>query len=402
MAAPRLPKEDFPVLSENESLFIRQCRDYIARKPQQINEFISHLYSATYGFPSMTTLRRWTGLPKETINGIIAENEDRQTHRIQFTKTNEPKLVKTFNARYANDVWQIDLIDLKSIFSNFIDPNLEDKTWGGAVKQYFPAEDEKHPTRFCLVVIDTYSRKVFVETTIGKSATEVCNAMISILEILRKTSPHAKPNVIYCDYGAEFMGDFRDTFRDMLGIKFFHPRNQFEYREGKKYYLDEPMLDSFDTKYEGHCAMVERVNRTLKEIVFKVLRGNSPDIKSMTMSRFMKAIANIYNSRYHSSIGMAPNQKYDGTAKDVRKHRQEFYMPKPVRLPKYAVDDYVYLKYQSRRFDKGYIEKFDPSTSYRIVRRNPRMNKDGFIFFTYDVQLDDDRYAEFYEEMLTK
>lgn len=409
-------KEPYPTFNGDEGLFIRQIRDFIIRNSAaRVRNLIRALYSAKFGYPSVSTLIRWTGLPKEVIIESINVNEDKQAKRVQFTTTNEPKMKKTFNAKYSNDVWQIDLVDLKSIFSNLIDPDEGSASsgWEQAMRRIFPIG---YPPRYCLVVLDTYSRKVFVETTVAKGADYVLDAMLKIMGTKTKASqlkdtPQIKPNVIYCDYGGEFKGVFWRVLGEYisptgrvrgLGIKFFHPKNIFT-AEAK--YLNKPIHDPVDIKYEGHAAMVERVNRTLKGIVFKMLNGEDlSTIRSKTVSGFMKHVANIYNNRIHSAIGMTPNQKYNNDLIDVRRHRAEYYFPKPIRLPKFKVGDYVYLKYQSKLFEKGYIERFDSGVMYQIVSVNPRINKDNKMFFTYTIVINEEgtQFADFYEEMLTK
>lgn len=392
--------DPFPKRRIDEGAFIRSIRDHIEQFPSQTDRLIQNLYSHIYGYPSLTTIKRWTGLSTDRIKQAIDANRGKNTKRIQFTRTNEPQLKKTINATKNDDVWQIDLLDLRSVFSHLINPELEEKKWDEALKRIFPKQ--VFSARYCLVVLDTYSRKVIIETTAKKEAWLVRNAMARIMgteQLTQRTwtEPKLKPNVIYCDYGGEFKGDF-SKLMNRFEIKMFHPRNIFY---GGRIYEDQPAHDPDDTKYEGHCAMVERVIRTLKEIVFKVLNSRSA-VTNHTVNEFMDHIANIYNNRYHSSIGMTPQQKYDGEMQDMRKHRMEYYLPKPIRLPKFKVGDMVYLKYQTKLFDKGYIEKFAAGTPHQVVRVIPRISKDDQMFFTYHVMIDEWHAADFYEEMLTK
>jgi hypothetical protein len=98
----------------------------------------------------------------------------------QITKP-EPKVVnKPIITRYPNERWQIDLIDVGSYVS----------------------KNRNH--KYILTVIDNFSKYVFAIGLKGKSAMELLEGMLDIIE---NQAEHTHPRIIQSDNGGEFKNE---------------------------------------------------------------------------------------------------------------------------------------------------------------------------------------------------
>src|SRR5437879_3187966 len=85
------------------------------------------------------------------------------------------------------------------------------------------------------------------------------------------------PKYVYCDEGSEFNNDQFKKLMDKHGIELI-----FTLR---------------------HATIVERLNRTIKEMLYKYLQSTI-----QKRSHVLPKILKNYNNSYHRIIGMAPNE----------------------------------------------------------------------------------------------
>ncbi len=176
-----------------------------------------------------------------------------------------------------------------------------------------------------LVCIDTFTKKGDVELIMRKSAPEVTNAMKEILKRM------GIPKYIYCDEGTEFNNE---EFLNLM------KENNIE------------VIFSLT-----HAPMVERLNRTIKELLEKYLQTTN----TKTITKVLPKIIENYNNSYHSKIKMAPNEVnknnqmevYNIVAKATIKIRE------PIK-----VGDKVRVQLKKKSFQQGYKPKF----SKRYIR----------------------------------
>ena len=142
--------------------------------------------------------------------------------------------------------------------------------------------DENDGVRFLLCAIDILSRKLWVRSVKSKTAKEVLRAMKDILKDISPTKIR-----IRADRGSEFSNQWFKKFMKTSNIYFFTTYN--------------PPKSNF----------VERVQRTLKERLYRMMRHKRT-------YRYIDQLQNVvasYNQTPHRGLkGMAPN--------DVNKHNE--------------------------------------------------------------------------------
>lgn len=151
--------------------------------------------------------------------------------------------------------------------------------------------------------------------------------------------------------GREFQGAMKEYLKS-LKIKHFHPSD-----------------DTFK------CGMVERVNRTLLSLIHKFLTSRL----TMRYIENLQDIVNLYNSRYHRSIGCAPSSVNDSNILKVwrfsRKNqlkRDKKFMFNQRRI-NFKKDDTVRVAKNKQIFSKFYTPNFtDEIFSIKKIVKRPQ------------------------------
>ncbi|PIC12836.1 hypothetical protein B9Z55_028195 [Caenorhabditis nigoni] len=208
---------------------------------------------------------------------------------------------------------------------------------------------------FLLVVIDLYSRRLFVRPIKSKRGVEVAEALRSVFEEMGTS-----PIIIFSDDGKEF------------------------YNSNVKQLLEEEHVQLVSPKSELKCAVVERANRTLKTRLAKYMTHKYNHRYIDVLQTVVKAI----NHSVNRGIGKRPV--------DVR--HGDFVLPFPSSSSakiKFRIGDHVRIASKRGTFDKGYeqgwttevyvikkVQRGHPVT-YRIVDTNGD-DIDG-IFYTREL-----------------
>ena len=173
--------------------------------------------------------------------------------------------------------------------------------------------------KFLLTVIDALSKFLWVVPLKNKTGTEMVRAFQVILTRGRK------PIQLQTDQGKEFYNKTMDTF------------------------LKEKKIHLFSTEGDDKAAIAERVNRTLKERIYRYL--TSAD--TLRYENVLQAIVRGYNRSKHRSIGMAPKDVTFANEKTVWKRLYG----KPMKRirPHFQRGDRVRLNEKHRVFKKGYL-----------------------------------------------
>lgn len=198
-----------------------------------------------------------------------------------------------------DDLWQADLIDI----SNFHKVNKSNK--------------------FILIIIDCFSKYLFVRPLKTKSAEEVTKAMSSIFEQTKRV-----PRNLQTDEGKEF---FNNSFKKLM--------NQHN-------------INHYHTFSPIKAAIVERVIRTIKEKLYKFFNLQG----TYNWINHIDDIVQEYNSTIHSTTGHKPinvtKQKESILLKSV------FNQPKIAGLNKFKIGDVVRISKYKHIFEKGYTPKW--------------------------------------------
>ena len=97
--------------------------------------------------------------------------------------------------------------------------------------------------------------------------------------------------------------------------------------------------------------MVERLNRTIKELLYKYLQSTN----TKTITTVLPKIISNYNNSYHSTIKMAPNEVNEHNIDNVYHNileRATIKIREPIK-----VGDKVRIQLKRKSFTKGYKAK---------------------------------------------
>lgn len=152
---------------------------------------------------------------------------------------------------FIDEQWEVDLADLTSL------------------------HDQNDGYKWLLVCIDVLSKYAWVQPVKGKTGPQVATAIVQILD---RAAPR-KPLRIRSDKGGEFVNK---QFKELL----------------KDRYIDFITSQNEDTK----CAIVERLNRTLKTRLWRYFT----DKGTYKWIDVIQRLTDYYNNSRHRSIGCKP------------------------------------------------------------------------------------------------
>jgi hypothetical protein len=148
------------------------------------------------------------------------------------------------------------------------------------------------------------------------------------------------------------------------------------------------------------CAFIERFNRTFKRILIQIMEHSN----SVRWIDYLEQAVDIYQSRFHSSIGMTPDDADDD------ENQLEIFQR---NLKKYSNDDRKMVKKNSKpaKFKRGQIVKIFRKKGIFTRGFNKSVTNEYFEIYHVNRQLSNDRYylkdlqgdkivGSFYEEYL--
>jgi len=223
--------------------------------------------------------------------------------------------------------------------------------------------------KYILVVIDVFSKYVWAEPLKSKSAVEVTKAMKKIL----KSKP--SPKNLQTDQGKEFYNKEFNNLMQTLNI------------------------NHYSTYSSMKASVVERVNRTLKSIMFRgfTLQGNYKWLQLLPI------VVDKYNNTIHSTIKMKPI--------DVSKSNEQALLNtvyNKIKLApkttKFNVGDHVRISKHRSVFKKGYLPNWTTEifTVYKTQYTNPTtyilQDSDGEVIHGgfYEHELQATKYPDIY------
>jgi len=239
-----------------------------------------------------------------------------------------------------NDLWQADLVSM------------------------IPYSKFNKGYKYMLVVINVFSKFVWVEPIKNKAATSVTSAMKNIL--LKSKS---NPTYLQTDKGTEFFNKDFQTLMQKYNIKHYSTYSNLK------------------------ASVVERVNRTIKNLMWKKfsLRGNYKWID------IIDEIVEKYNNTTHSTINEKPKNVNIKNENQILNNYFAFIKTIDPKLPKFKTGDYVCISKQREAFTKGYTPNW--SNEIFLIKKVNFTNPTTYI-------LQDENNSEirggFYEEELQK
>ena len=213
---------------------------------------------------------------------------------------------------------------------------------------FFGRDEEKN---LALSMIDIFSKYAVVVPMKGKTE---ANVLASIMEAVNKMGK--KPKMFYCDRDTTFTGKLLN-----------------EYCE------DEKIKLIFTTT---HPAVVERFNRTFKNMIWKRLKADKS--KKKTWIDFISDVILTYNSTVHTATGMKPidarkpentlqtkislemHRKSTRTYKDINVGDYvKVFFKKPLQNNKENVSNWSDDSYRVESISESFGQKY-----YKLANRN--------------------------------
>ena len=197
--------------------------------------------------------------------------------------------------------------------------------------------------KYILMVIDTFSKKVFARALKTKDGVTVANAM---RHIIKKAG--VSPENLQTDAGKEF---FNKHFRQVM--------NDYH-------------INHYHSHSDKKASIVERVNRTIKTKLYRLFTEKN----TLNWVDNLQSIVVEYNKTPHRTIRMAPNKVNKKNTKQVLRNilksrktysnRQTFHKGDIVRLSRFK-----------KTFDKGYKQNWTEELFQveEILPSNPRVYK---------------------------
>lgn len=190
--------------------------------------------------------------------------------------------------------------------------------------------NENDGVNYLFVIIDCFSRFLYVKTLKNKFASSVLNAF----KLLKRF-----PRKLQSDQGTEFKNQLFKEFCEQKNIQQFFTYNQ-----------------------EIKAAFAERIIRTLKTIIWKFCMKN----KTKRYIDNLQEIVDSYNNTFHSAIKMTPNEAekiYPITAKLNILNKIQF---RKSNKAKFRIGDYVIITKMKSKFDKSY--EFENNWSAEVFK----------------------------------
>src|SRR5215469_1914408 len=222
------------------------------------------------------------------------------------------------------DLWELDIMDLSSL--------------------------KKHDNyRYLLQVIDVFSKYLHSVPLPSKTGKAVTSEFESVLQDPKYSTPtRRRPIWVRTDKGKEFLNtEFQGLLR-REGIQFQVCKNP-------------------DVK----CAIVERLNRTMRDKLFRYFTYKNSYRYIDDLAKFVKG----YNASVHTTTGTAPANVRDTDVLTIWKRMNAMArMLKQLAKIKFRLNQHVRISKEKLKFAKGAEQNYTTEIFKirKIVRRTPR------------------------------
>lgn len=200
-----------------------------------------------------------------------------------------------------------------------------DDLWQADLADFSTLAESNEGFKYALVVIDVFSKYVWVKYVKNKTAEEVMAAFKMLL-----MSEERKPTNLMTDKGKEFDNSLLRQYLTENEINFYTAQNP-----------------------QTKAAVAERVIRTLKNRLYRYFTYK----QSWKYLNVLQNIVYSYNRTRHRSIGMAP---VDVTKESEGKVRKQLYPVTYIDQPKFkfTVGESVRIAQEKPVFGKGYHQQW--------------------------------------------
>ena len=230
--------------------------------------------------------KRKLGLGVENHNKILSE----ELHKSKRKNYPRRKII----VNYINEIFAADLVEI----------------------QKFAKLNKGY--RYLLTCIDIFSKFAWVIPLKDKKGITIKNA-------LEKIFNERKPKYLWTDKGKEFYNKQVETLLNENNIKLYSTNNS-----------------------EIKSAVIERFNRTFKNMMYKKFTENNNTIFYNILDELVKN----YNNKYHSTIKMTP---IEGSKKVNENKIKNIYNFEKTKKPgKFKIGDKVRISLEKNIFEKGY------------------------------------------------
>lgn len=269
-------------------------------------------------FSGVQNVARQNRVPHYVAADALVDSESYGLHR-QYRR---PVRRNPYYTMYRRQQCQLDLIDVQHL--------------GASNRGY----------GYILVLIDCFSRKMWLRPIVHKSGAHVVAALRSIFQEMGDL-----PRQIVCDRGREFVNQDVANFLASMGMQpLVHPNSEMK------------------------GAIVERVNKSLQSLMYKYMSED----ETRSFEHILRDLLTSYNNRPHRSIDyLTPNEGEQEIYKNrvasaLREHYSKA-IEKPNTEPKFKLKEKVRIKTgYGMAFPRGYEEQFSRE-QFRVARVNRRM-----------------------------
>ena len=240
-----------------------------------------------------------------------------------------------------------------------------DDQWSADLMDMKKFSKDNNGYSYVLVVVDTFSKYMWVRPLKDKQGSSVSKAFEDIFKSNRK------PNRIRTDKGQEFRAKSVTSLMQSLGIRQMFAQN------------------------EKKAAVSERAIKTIKSRIYRYLTYKN----SFKYIDNLQDFVDSYNKIVHRTIGMAPNQVNKDNEEDVRLStylgQTYTYKAKPF---KYKTGDRVRITYLRNSFSREYDQRW----SGEVFTVSHRFRRGGVPIYKVKDYDGDDITGSFYQQELQK
>ena len=249
----------------------------------------------------------------------------------------------------------------------------KDDIWGADLVE-MPNMKGNNDFKYILTIIDLYTKYAWAVPLKNKKGITVRDAFQNLFE----ENPNRIPNKLYTDNGSEFYNKWFDEFRKDNDIEIYSTFNQPDER----------------SQGPSHNPVIERFNRTLKNLMFKKFteRGNRIWID------ILPELLDYYNNKKHRTIKMTPTEASNNPElirEQVTKNNNEHSDLK--QKQKFKVGEKVRIFKWKNKFEKGYTHKW----SKEVFKISKVHNTKPIVYSIIDLD-GEDIEGRFYTSELQK
>lgn len=248
-------------------------------------------------FSGQNNVGRYSKLTNKSVTRKLARIPSYVLHR----EVKKPRIYNPFILYEKRDLLQADLIDL-------------------AIRH-----KENKGNKYILIVCDAFTRKCWAKALTDKTSERV---LTEFKKIYKKTGFFKR---FMTDAGTEFLSRKFKSFLTEKDISFI--------------------------RGNPHAPHVERLNRTLQNMIFRYMTEN----ETKKWVGVLGSVVEVYNNRYHRTIKMSPNQAEQKENRTLLINNVTLYYEKALNKrkdPSFKVGDTVSIQKLRNVFAKGYDQVF--------------------------------------------